>query len=482
MNHCRKTDRPEASPRFVGGTCRRLTGAAIVLLWVLSIWWMNGGAKVLGIERFPPPEFTTSYEMPKVETPPPASPFYEIVDVIVLAAALGVSALLSHRWRNRTGLFALAIFGLVWFGFVRRGCVCSIGAIQNVAQALGSQAGLTSGYVISFGAVAFFVLPLVFALLFGRTFCAGVCPLGAIQELTAIRPQRVPAWIDHALGLFPWIYLGVAVLYAATGTAYVICEYDPFVAFFRRTGSVEMVIFGAALLVIGVFVGRPYCRFLCPYGALLGLCSKVANKRVRIPPEDCIRCRLCEDSCPYEAILTPAEPLSPSQRPHAKRRALAALLLFPVFLAAGGAVGYVVHPALQQLDFETRLAGWTAVRGEEPADDEAAPQSEEDKFVHDALDAFAKTRQPRAALFARVAAKKRMFAFGGTLLGVWVGLVFALKWMQLSLHRVRREFEPDPQRCVACGRCFWYCPEEQVRRGWIERDQLVHIVDDVRQS
>ena len=58
----------------------------------------------------------------------------------------------------------------------------------------------------------------------------------------------------------------------------------------------------AVVLVLSTFVGRPYCRFLCPYGALLGLLSRVSWKHATITPDECINCKLCEDACPFGAI------------------------------------------------------------------------------------------------------------------------------------------------------------------------------------
>ena len=157
-------------------------------------------------------------------------------------------------------------------------------------------------YTVPWTVVAFFTLPLVFALAVGRVFCSGVCPLGAIQDLVLIKPVKLPRWLTKALGTLPYVYLGLAVLFAATNAMFIICRYDPFVPLFRLAGPMGMLIAGGLVLLLSTFVGRPYCRFLCPYGALLGLCSRVSWKGVTITPDECIVCGLCDDACPFGAI------------------------------------------------------------------------------------------------------------------------------------------------------------------------------------
>lgn len=436
------------------GLARRLMliclGAAVAVGLTCVTW---------AVERFPPPDFT-AHVMPETPQPPPPLPIWETVDVIVLLLALAAATYLALARRSRNELFILAGFSLFWFGFQREGCICSIGAIQDVAQGL-----FDSQYLIPWSALAFFGLPVVFALFFGRVFCAAVCPLGALQEVAAIRPQKLPDWLDHALGLFPWIYLGLAVVYAAKGTAFVICEYDPFVAFFRRSGASSMLIFGGAVLAIGIFVGRPYCRFLCPYGVLLGLSAKLARWHVRIPPQECIRCRLCEDACPYGAIVPPVPPLPRSERPRARRRLAISLAAVPLWLIAGGIGGYFLSPVLAQMDQRVRLAQWVH-------SGEVDPQN---KFATDSVKAFRNSGETETTLFADAAERLQRFARAGSLFGVWVGLVVGLKLVQLATRPSRHEYLPDPRRCVACGRCFWYCPEEQVRRGWITEQELAQL-------
>jgi NosR/NirI family nitrous oxide reductase transcriptional regulator len=393
----------------------------------------------------------------------PEATLREYLDVAVLAGGLALASYLALVRRSRTGLFLLAIASLAWLGFWRKGCVCPIGAIQNVALALSDP-----DYLLPASVLAIFVLPLGFSLFFGRTFCAAVCPLGAIQELVAVRPVKVPAWLEHALGLLAYVYLGAAVLFAATGTAFVICEYDPFVGFFRLSASASMLLLGGCFLLVGVFVGRPYCRFLCPYGAILGLLSKVSKWHARIPPQECINCRLCEDACPYGAIREPTVPQTSARRALGRRRLLVVLMAVPVLVLAGTALGRFMDAPLAWVHPTTRLA--ERVRLEE-----ISRESGLDVGTTDASDAFRNTGRPSRDLYAEALWLRGRFGWAGMFFGGWVGLVIGTKLVHLSIRRRREDFQPDRASCVSCGRCYWYCPLEQVRRGWIGEEEIIDV-------
>ena len=301
-------------------------------------------------ELVPLPGFTSGYEAPAPAEPRAAPLSDGYIDLALLVLALSLASYLAIRKRSRRGVLLVTIASLIYFGFVREGCVCPIGAIQNVTLAL-----TDATYTIPLVVLGFFLLPLAFTLLFGRTFCAAVCPLGAIQDVVILRPLKVPTWLEHALGLGPYAILGATVLLVATGSEFLLCRYDPFVAFFRRSGDRNMLIFGACLLAAGMFLARPYCRYLCPYGAILRHLSRLSKWHVTITPTECVQCRLCEESCPFGAIQTP----TPERRPpraHGRATLAAMLLLLPVLIALGAWGGSKLAGPLRQTNYTVRLA------------------------------------------------------------------------------------------------------------------------------
>ncbi|MCC6355778.1 MAG: 4Fe-4S binding protein [Verrucomicrobiae bacterium] len=395
-----------------------------------------------GEMRFPQPDFESGYTPPATPSPPPRAWAWETLDVAALGLALLLAAWLVLRRRSRTGVILLTAACLAYFGFYRKGCVCPIGSLQNVALGL-----IDPNFAVPVTVVAFFAMPLLAALLFGRVFCAGVCPLGAIQDLVAVHPIQIPSPLSEALGALRHVYLVGSILLASLGAGFFICRYDPFVAFFRLDGKLPMLLFGAGLLLVGVFVARPYCRFLCPYGVLLGWLSRLSWHHASVTPAQCIQCRLCERSCPFDAIRFPAPPPSRASLERGRRAFLFLLVLLPVLIGAGAWLGFASSPALGGLHHTVALSRQILMEGAVPG----TPSTQ-------ASDAFRASGRAVAALHEEAAAIGHRFAVGSALAGAFLALLFGLKLLALTRRPGRADYETDRALCLSCARCFRFCP------------------------
>jgi ferredoxin len=403
-------------------------------------------------QRFPPPDFQSGHQLPGTTTPAARGLWLQGLDVAVLLVTLGLASWFALRLRSRKAMIGLSIFSLIYFGFYRKGCVCAIGAPQNVAMAL-----FSPDYAVPLVVLAFFFLPLLTGLFFGRSFCAGVCPHGALQDLVVVKPITVPRWLEQSLGVLPYAFLGTGLLFAATGSTFIICRWDPFVPIFRLSGGLTMLLAGAAFLLLGMFVGRPYCRFACPYGALLKLASKVSRWRVRITPDLCTQCKLCEMSCPFGAIREPsvAKP-EPADVARERKRLVVLLVALPLLMLALGWAGSKFAVAFADLDRNVSLAErhLEAKAGNTPA-----------TLTKPEQQALLRAQRTEAELLPAAVSTRHKLAIGGWILGAWIGLIVGGKLLGFSFWTKRTDWEPDTGDCVACARCFRSCPQELIRLG-----------------
>ena len=131
--------------------------------YLLIVVLMSWNYTVSGQDRFPRPEFESGYEYHTVQMPSPRNQVWEYIDTGVLVLVLSVTTWLALKRRSRQGLLWISLFSLAYFGFFREGCICAVGSVQNVSIAL-----FNPEYTIPLTAILFFIIPLVFALAFGR--------------------------------------------------------------------------------------------------------------------------------------------------------------------------------------------------------------------------------------------------------------------------------------------------------------------------
>ena len=127
------------------------------------------------------------------------------------------------------------------------------------------------------GALAAPLLMLIVALIYplaGRSghYCANICPFGSAQELAGKLSRcklRITPRVLKLLSVLRNLLWGVLMALLLTGTCTVWIDYELFTAFLYSSASVWVIVLAALFLVLSVWVPRPYCRFVCPTGALV---------------------------------------------------------------------------------------------------------------------------------------------------------------------------------------------------------------------
>ncbi|MCX5776353.1 MAG: 4Fe-4S binding protein [Candidatus Firestonebacteria bacterium] len=399
-----------------------------------------GAGSVFSSYNFPPPEFDSNYIKPVMEKLPAGADWLSYLDIVVLLGAILLSAWASLKKRSRSVIVIISLFSLAYFGFYKEGCICPIGSIQNVAAALANP-----GYYLPVSVILIFSLPLIAALFFGRAYCGGACPHGALQDLLLIKEISLPKGLDRSLSVGAYLYLGLAVLFAVNDSGFLICRFDPFVPFFRHTGPFYMFVTGGVFILLSTFIGRPYCRFLCPYSALLKPLSLVSKNKVTITPKECIVCNLCAASCPYGAINEPA-----AKAPDQKRPRFFYIAFFIAALLLGSVLGYFTGGFLSRYDVNVKTA--LEIHNYYNTGTKSAV------ILSENAKEFIRKGESNEILFTLAGETVSHYKRSGIFLGAFILFVLFLQ-IVYSLRRPKREiYEPDSARCVSCGRCFRDCP------------------------
>src|SRR5262249_679369 len=264
--------------------------------------------------------------MPEPEQPPPVPAWVEAwsdasVNVAILAGLLSLLTLIFifqgtlARFRRAHRLIrnGFLVVVLVWLGWAA-GVQLWIVNVMNYLMAPFSHFDL--GFYLAEPLMLIIACyTLVSLLLIGRgVFCGWLCPFGALQELLGqlSRALRVPQW-NPPTGLEKRLWLGKYIAAAAV-LVLVLTQIDPSGATLeiepfktaitsKFTRAWAYVLYAGALLAIGLFSERAYCRFLCPLGGVLACLDRLhLLNLLKRRPECGSPCHLCERSCPVRAI------------------------------------------------------------------------------------------------------------------------------------------------------------------------------------
>lgn len=165
-------------------------------------------------------------------------------------------------------------------------------------------------------ALILMVIVFMLSLLFGAVFCGWICPLGTVQELVGKVGRRVlgksynniiPSKLDNYLRFLRYGVLIWVIYVTAATTELIFNDYDPYHAlytFWSGEVAIEALVILAVSLIFSLFVERPWCKYACPYGALLGITNFIRVFKIKRRDSSCISCSSCDNKCPMNVKVS----------------------------------------------------------------------------------------------------------------------------------------------------------------------------------
>lgn len=212
------------------------------------------------------------------------------IGTIVLLAVATFAYLRGHQRLRRV----VMLVSVGYLGFYIGGCLCPLGAVQNL---------VLSGTTLKVAFLVTLAIPLAATILFGRLYCGWVCPAGGVQEIVHSEKNAVTV----PLPLHRWLkylkYVALASLVALVGLAGepVFERWDPFKVAWDLGGPLVPLTLLAAIIVTSAFVYRPWCRYVCPMGAIFALAARLSLLRL-VPEASCVGCKLCSRNCGTQSL------------------------------------------------------------------------------------------------------------------------------------------------------------------------------------
>jgi len=173
---------------------------------------------------------------------------------------------------------------------------------------------------VAWGSLVMLAATIILAIVFRRSFCGYICPLGSIQDFfgwlgdkVLKRKLEIPTKVDKWLRYLKYVVLAVVLYITYTVGQLVIRPYDPWAAL-HHINSVEVFekfAWGLGVLIVTMvgsfFYKRFFCKYLCPMGAFLGILSKLGITRIKRDSDICTNCKICDKKCPVNIRVSETE-------------------------------------------------------------------------------------------------------------------------------------------------------------------------------
>ena len=242
---------------------------------------------------------------------PSPEPITEIISAVVWLLVMVVTLILLYK-KKLTQIASIIILTIVFIvtGIIFGAQPNPVLPFQNLIMRIKMAENLLL-ILRSFNIIAILLLTTFF---FGRIFCGYACALGAIQELMSkfkfksnLKDQKNKKTIALNPKITFYIRISYFIIFMVSGIVWglAVVQYLNVFEGFKIIKNPGFPIIGIPAILIGIiiissiFIYRPWCRLLCPFGALADLTSRVSMFKLR-RTDACNDCELCEKICPTQ--------------------------------------------------------------------------------------------------------------------------------------------------------------------------------------
>ena len=187
---------------------------------------------------------------------------------------------------------------------------CPLGGLETLYKYFTSSSSSFLSH-LHMSSIILFAGVVLLALFTRSSFCGWICPIGTIQEWIRKLAKRIGIAPRFSLaqrlgkwdGVLQWSKY-VLLVWIVLGTIYygtlIFRDYDPYAGFIQlvdfdlTAGGILFIL----MLISSLFAERPWCRYFCPLGAVIGMTGKISLIKIKRDPAICKSCDSCSRACP----------------------------------------------------------------------------------------------------------------------------------------------------------------------------------------
>jgi len=227
-----------------------------------------------------------------------------LIKLLLWVATVAVATYLLQRRKVSSKLrFLMLAAGVIVFGVIY-GFLVQGGANPSPVLSLrGVLSSILVKHTITLPLLGMLIALLVVGIVSNKSICGWGCQLGLLQDLLFRVPTpkwKPPFWLSNSVRILAFVALVGGMAWATFDW---IAQVDPFLLFSSKW-MIPALLFVGAILIASLFIYRPWCQFLCPFGLVSWVLEQVSVLRPRIDHDKCLGCKNCVDACPTGAMAS----------------------------------------------------------------------------------------------------------------------------------------------------------------------------------